>query len=208
MKNNDSLNLKNIEDGEIDFQEILLILWKNKILISCSTILFSIIFIFYSLTLQNIYKSEGLYEIVSKEESSGNMSSLASRYGGIASLVGINLPSGGDESFLVLEKLKSKSFAKHLSEIEGIKENFFAVKRYNSDSSSLEYDPKIFNSETREWTAIRDGKPFIPSAIDFYNALQGRFSVSKNTETGFIEIYFLHRSPNSHMIFSNQLSLK
>lgn len=194
MNKNDETN-SNFFSGEIDLREIILVIWEKKYLITFSTFIFSVIFIVYSLTIQNVYKAEAIYEIRSKDESSNSLSSLASRYGGIASLVGINFSQGGDDSFLVIEKLKSKSFAKHLSKIEGIKQNFFAVEKYDPINKTIEYDLDIYDPSKAEWTLIRDGKVHEPTALEFFDALNARLNVDVNTETGFLEISFFHRSP-------------
>ena len=200
MNNNDETN-SSLFSGEIDLREIILVIWEKKYLITFSTFIFSVIFIAYSLTIQNVYKAEALYEIRSKDDSSSNLSSLASRYGGIASLVGINLSQGGDDTFLIIEKLKSKSFAKHLSEIDGIKQNFFAVKKYDSINQTIEYDQNIYNPSREEWTLIRDGKLHEPTALEFFDALNARFNADVNSESGFLEISFFHRSPEFASIF-------
>ena len=81
--------MNNQEGIQIDFRTLIAILWRAKIFIISITILFSIGTVLFSLSLPNIYRSEALVSIVENEDSS--LSGLSSKFGGLASIAGINL---------------------------------------------------------------------------------------------------------------------
>ena len=75
------------EDDSIDIIELLSKIWKSKIFIVKITILFSLIGIIYSLSLNNIYRSSSMfYPHYEKIDNSNNLKNLAG-------LAGINLGS-------------------------------------------------------------------------------------------------------------------
>ena len=81
-----------MSDDTIDLGKLFSILWKEKITMSVISIFFAIFSVFYALSLPDIYKSES---ILSVQKSSNDNSSL-SGYSGIASLVGVNINSQGE----------------------------------------------------------------------------------------------------------------
>lgn len=195
---NDTPNIDNtyLADSEMDFNEILNVLWKGKWYIMASTILFIIIAFTYSFSLPNIYQSKALLSPVGEQNS---MNSAMKSYGGIASLAGINLPSqaSGSNSVKALDKLKSLSFF-----TDNILPNIFlpdlmAIKSWDSRTNTIIYDKKDFNPDTQTW--IRDfGYPQtqIPSAQESFRVfMTENLNFSQNQDTGFITISIKHQSP-------------
>tara|TARA_B110000908_G_scaffold172613_1_gene241325 strand:- start:5352 stop:6299 length:948 start_codon:yes stop_codon:yes gene_type:complete len=195
---NDIPNIDNtyLTDSEIDFNEILNVLWKGKWYIVASTTLFIIIAFTYSFSLPNIYKSKALLSPVGEQNS---MNSAMKSYGGIASLAGINLPSqaSGSNSVKALDKLKSLSFF-----TDNILPNIFlpdlmAIKSWDPRTNTIIYNKKDFNQDTQTW--IRDfGYPQtqIPSAQESFRVFMSeKLNFSQNKDTGFITISIKHQSP-------------
>ena len=96
--------------NEIDLYELVQSLWEDKWLISAITGFAAVTSVLVALWLPNVYQATTLLKPQSAE---GDMGGLARQYGGLASLAGISLPSGGGESktALAIEVLKSKRFA-------------------------------------------------------------------------------------------------
>ena len=95
-----------------------------------------------ALSLPNIYQSTAILAPKS-DGGSGGLSRLASQYGGLASLAGINLGGvGGDgmtKSAIALEKMKSLSFfRKHL--YEDVLVDLMAVESWDASARQLVYD--------------------------------------------------------------------
>ncbi|URQ73750.1 Wzz/FepE/Etk N-terminal domain-containing protein [SAR86 cluster bacterium] len=201
MNKEEASKLENFLSKEIDLREIIFVLWNRKFFLISLSFLFSIISIFYSLSIPNKYTSESILEVQSNSSTSGAMSSIRSQFGGIASLAGINLGSGdsGDKSFWVMERIKSKEFSKHIYSFPGVVENFFAVEKYDPDEQKIFYNEKIFKQSV--WQTRSNGKSYKPTFLEFHAAFNSSLDVQKNTETGFIDLKFEHFSPK----FSEEL---
>ena len=88
-------------DDEIDLRELFTTIWAGKVLIIGVTSVFAVLAVVYALMQPNIYRSEALLAPVQAGDSA---SSLASKFGGLASLAGVNLGGGGmDKTSLAIE---------------------------------------------------------------------------------------------------------
>ena len=102
---------------EFDILEIIRIFWSQKYLIIIITTFFAILSVLYALSLPNLYTSSALLKVTkqNEQEGGGSLAELTSRYGGIASMAGISMPSSGvDSATYAIEIIKSREFAKHL----------------------------------------------------------------------------------------------
>ncbi len=185
----------NLLDSEIDFREIVLLIWEKKIFLSISSFIITIFFIIYSLTIPNQYTSKSILEIQNNSETSSTLSSLKNQFGGLASFAGINFGSveSGDKSFWVIERIKSKEFSRHLYSFEGVLENLLAIKTYDYKSNVITYDAKIFNKGN--WLTNKKGTSYKPTHLEFHEAFNSVLSVKKDTETNFIILKVQHLSP-------------
>ena len=197
MDNKDNIN-QYYQDGEINFGQLFTEIKKNLISIILITSTFAIFSVFISLSLPNIYSSQSILKIADESASSNSFSSMASDFSGIASLAGINLPSGvGDESDYAIELLKSKEFVKHISKFDYIKENIMAIKEYDQKTKSIIYDKKIYDDKNKEWVRKPPaGRSKIPSYLELHEEITKLMNISKDRKTGFIKISFEHQSPS------------
>ena len=88
------------QDDETDLAELWNAIWAGKLKIIAVTAVFAIASVFYALSLPNIYKAEAL--LAPATEESGGMAGLAAKFGGLASLAGVNLDGGGT-SIMIFE---------------------------------------------------------------------------------------------------------
>ena len=189
-------SLNEIENEDIDLLEVLKSFWKNKILILLITLLFAIFSVSYSLSLPNIYTSSALLQI-NTNDSSNQVSDLASRYGGLASLAGISMPvTGSDKSSYVKETLLSRQFIEHLISFPNVKENLMASKSFNSQEGVIEYDLSLYDPKNKKWIReVPRGKTVIPSYLEVHKELKKMISINQDDNSGFLLIDFDHISP-------------
>jgi uncharacterized protein involved in exopolysaccharide biosynthesis len=93
MKNNSRISADrfNVDEDEIDLLEYWRIIWKRKIMISILTFIIVITAAVGSLFMTDIYEARAVITPVSSTQgSASSLSSLASQFGGIASLAGIS----------------------------------------------------------------------------------------------------------------------
>ena len=197
--NNNNFHSNNLDD-EIDLIEIFNVIWQGKWIIISLTAFVSIIAVYISLLMPNMYESRA---ILTPADSSGSISRSLQSYAGLAGLAGISLPSGGDESnsTKAIQKLRSLSFFEN-----NILPNIFLPdlmahktwdKSWDPSTNTFNYDESIYNKKTETW--IRDySYPYkqIPSAQEsFEEFATNYFGLSEDKKTGFITLRIKHKSP-------------
>ena len=190
MINND------VNTNEIDIAKIFSILLAHKLMILVISFSVSILFFSYSKTLPDIYKSSTLLKVNDVSENS-TMSSLASQYGGLASLAGISLPSsGGNKSEYVIQTLKSREFTEHLMNFKDVTLNIMAAKSYDKGSKLIKYDLGMYDFSNKKWDRdLKKYKQSDPSILEVYKEISKRLRISKDQDSGFITVSFEHISP-------------
>jgi len=179
-------------NDEIDLKEFLQVLWQGRKLIILITAIFAISSLAYSLLLTNYYRSESL--IVARNNTQ-NQSSL-SQYSGMASLVGIKIPSSGNNKVMeAMEIIQSRNFIKHLLTFENILPSIMASKSYDASSKELLFDKKIYDSATNTWKRKPKNGQKKPSYLEAHKVYLGNISISLDEMSGFISMSIEHISP-------------
>ena len=198
--NRHALSQENISyDDEIDLKELFNVLRKSKILIIAITSFFALSSVLYALSLTNFYKSEAILSVA--EESTNALRAL-SGMGGLASMVGINLPSsGGDgKSEIAMKTIQSRAFLKHLITFENVLPSIIATKSYDFQSKKIQFDPEIYNENNEEWVR-KPGKnqQSKPSYLEAFccddNTYLNQLSIFRDKKTNLITISVEHISP-------------
>jgi uncharacterized protein involved in exopolysaccharide biosynthesis len=183
-------------DDEIDLKELFGVLWVGKLHIIALTIVAAVISVAVALMMPNIYRSEALLSPVSGDK--GGMASLASKFGGLASLAGVSLGGGGggDKTALGMQVIKSREFFKHFSDSRDVLPPLMAVESWNSNSGEIEYDAEVYNMQTNTWLREVDPpKQPKPSVQEAHEEFLKILSVSQDKESGFVTIAIEHQSP-------------
>lgn len=186
-----------VQDDEIDLRELFSVIWQGKWLIIAITAVFAIGAVIFAIKQPNIYKSEALLAPAS-EEQGGGLSALASQFGGLASLAGVNLGAKGstDKTELAIQVLKSRQFTSDFIQRHNILADLMAAEKWDRDADKLIYDPKLYNEQTNTW--VREAKvPFKPepSMQEAYKVFSKMIAVNKAKETGMVTISVEHLSP-------------
>ncbi|MCU8021989.1 Wzz/FepE/Etk N-terminal domain-containing protein [Shewanella sp. SM78] len=187
-----------VQDDEIDLRELFSIIWQGKWLIITITAVFAIGAVIFAIEQPNIYKSEALLAPAS-EEQGGGLSGLASQFGGLASLAGVNLGSKGgtDKTELAIEVLKSRQFTSDFIQRHNILADLIAAEKWDREADKLIYNPELYNEQTNTW--VREAKaPFKPepSTQEAYKVFSKMIAVNKAKETGMVTISVEHLSPS------------
>ncbi|MDN3434301.1 Wzz/FepE/Etk N-terminal domain-containing protein [Pseudoalteromonas sp. APC 3356] len=187
----------NIADDEIDLRELFTAIWQGKWIIIAITTLFAVASIFYAINQPNIYKSEALLA-PAEQDKAGGLGALAGQFGGLASLAGVNLGSGGgvDKTQMALEVLKSRQFTSEFIQKHNLLPDLMAVESWNRETNKIIYNKDIYNQAENKW--LREVKaPFKPepSMQEAYKEFSKIVSANKDKETGMVEIAIEHVSP-------------
>jgi uncharacterized protein involved in exopolysaccharide biosynthesis len=184
-------------DDEIDLRELFSVIWQGKWLIIAITAVFAIGAVIFALSQPNTYKSEALLAPAS-EEQGGGLSALAGQFGGLASMAGINLGSGGgvDKTQMAIEVMKSRQFTSQFIQKHNILPDLMAAEQWNMQDNSLRYDDELYNVSKKSW--IREVKaPFKPepSMQEAYKEFVKVISVNSAKDTGMVTVSVEHLSP-------------
>lgn len=202
MKNieNKESNLNNIHvtKDEIDISILFGLIWHSKINILTVMFITTLLFFVYSLSLPNVYQSEAL---LAPLESSDDINGLASQFGGLASLAGVNLNSASGRTNLGLELLKSRTFFKELSNELDLKFYLYAIAGFNEKDRAITIDPNKYDDVSKTWLKQKqyilfgESKTLEPSLLKVYDMYKNSLSVEQMTDTGYISLSFRHLSP-------------
>tara|TARA_A100001015_G_scaffold33294_1_gene36957 strand:- start:15504 stop:16460 length:957 start_codon:yes stop_codon:yes gene_type:complete len=190
--------IQSYEEDSINFLELFSILWKEKIKIIFVTSLFAIFSVFYALSLSNIYKSEAILTL--SNNSGSDFSKLAQSYSSLGNLAGLslqNLNPEGDRLNEAVERIQSLDFFEEFILKNDLYVKLLAVRSWDQDEDKLIINTNLYNTDKDEWLDDSkfsvNGKPSIQTA--HRNFLE-KLNISINNKTGFLEIDFVHVSPN------------
>ncbi|CAG9297721.1 Wzz/FepE/Etk N-terminal domain-containing protein [Celerinatantimonas diazotrophica] len=182
-------------DDEIDLRELFSVIWKGKWWIIACAIVFGLAGGIYAFLQPNVYQSSVLIAPADNNEA-GQMAGLASQFGGLASLAGINLNSGSNKTTLALQVLQSRKFIGDFITRHHLLAELMATKGWDKKTEHLKYDSSLYNSKTKQWL-IDDGKSLKPTlleAIKYF--LKKILAVNTDTKTNMTTVSVDYYSPN------------
>tara|TARA_B100000925_G_C21993986_1_gene468072 strand:- start:718 stop:1647 length:930 start_codon:yes stop_codon:yes gene_type:complete len=194
IEKNDSVKIDSFDIDEIDLKSLFRVLWDSKVVIAFITSVFAIFSVFYSLSLNDIYKSEATLFI----EGSSNDLSLGG-LSGLASIAGINVPAGNvDKKQLTIETLQSRAFFKHLITFDDILPSLVAAESYDKESKKIIFNTDIYNEDEKKWIGVSEKNTGKPTYLQAYDTYLSGISID---DSKFLKISVEHVSP----VFAKEL---
>jgi uncharacterized protein involved in exopolysaccharide biosynthesis len=183
---------KQSKSEEINISEIVSIIFSNKKLIITITGLSILISLLIAFSLNETYKSSALLKASESIQSNG-MGSLANQYNGLASIAGINLPSGDAETKknLVLATITSRDFFKHLVDKYNYYPQIIAAKALNELDNKIIYDTSIYKDE--KWIR-EEGDPTYLEAHSLF--IKNNLELGYDKQRDHLTISIKHISPS------------
>jgi uncharacterized protein involved in exopolysaccharide biosynthesis len=188
------MNISSTEstENEVYFKDLFIIAWKFKFSIILITAVAAIASVYYAIHIPNTYKSEALMSISDSSSSGSDLS----RYSGLASIAGINIPqsSSEDKLTLAIETIRSREIVERLIKDEIILINLMAAKSFNWSTNKLYIDPEIYSTLKSEWLRTPSG-PFVakPSSLEAHRAYMKSLSIRR--EGNYFTLSIEHISP-------------
>lgn len=184
-------------EDDFRLREVLSVIWRKKIFVFSLAFVGALLSIFIAKSIENKYVSKVVVVSV-KSSDSGGLSSLVNQFGGIASMAGIALPnvSGGDNTQLAIEILKSKAFLMSFIERHDILLDLMAAEKWNRERDSFSYDEDVYDVETSQW--VRKVEPPFkpkPSLLEAYSEFKKIMRIKKDVENGTYSISIQFLSP-------------
>lgn len=186
--------VKSIHSNEnVYLSDLLLIVWRKRIVVLVSTIISAIFSIVVALNLSNIYRSEALLAPVADDAGLN----ISGQLGGLAALAGVNLGgNASDKVGLALEILKSRHFLGNFIERHDLYVPLMAAKGWSRSDNKLVLDEKLYDLENEKWR--REVKPPLsakPSIYESREKLLELMKVSRDKTSGMVTLSVEHYSP-------------
>jgi len=191
--------LQNNSDDEIDFAELWHAIWSGKLLILAISFIFAVASIAFALSKPDIYKASVLLSPATSD-GSGGLGALAGQFGGLASLAGISLGSGGgtDKTAVALEIIKSRAFLENFIAKHELLVPIMAAKKWDRASDSLVIDDALYDIDAKKWLREVDApKKPEPSPWEAYQALLKLLNVAQDKTTSLVTISIDFYSPTN-----------
>lgn len=184
------------DELEISIKEVFLTLWRAKWSILVVVFLAGLMSVYVAVRLPNIYKSEALLA-PAEESSGGGLSALASQFGGLASLAGVNIGKGdADKVTIGIEVMKSRSFLMEFIRKREILVPLVAGKGWDKATDTIILDSEIYNQDTGKWVGKYLEMPSkSPTDLEAYNKLSDLLQINRSKDTGLINVSLTHYSP-------------
>lgn len=179
-----NFNSQDSRSDEIDLRELWNILWQGKWWIIGITFLFGVAGFFYTLRLPDIYKSEGIYSPAQQEGVGG----IASQFGGLAAMAGINVGSGGDNTEKVIALLNSYSFLVHFVKENDLQSKLLAVDGWELEAG-FHWDHSLYDSSSGVWMEEYNNK-YSPAERNYKAAevLKSCLNISYDKKKGLVRV--------------------
>lgn len=192
-----------IKSDEIDLIALWEVLWKDKLVISLITFIFSVLGLLYALAKPNIYQAGAELYPVSSDSGS---SPIAGKFQGLANLAGVSLAGGGaDKSVVALEIIQSRKFAKNFLTKYEFYPQLMAIKRWDSEKGRIIYNEDVYSSRGKQWYG-KDGRVLNgPSEWLTFERYKKTIEVATNPESGVVVILARHQSPEFAKILVDSL---
>lgn len=192
-----NLSTTNMPSSKISIRELLLVVWKNKLLITTITFIFAIASVGISLYLPNIYKADVIIAAAESEQST-QMSNISSHIGNLASLAGVNLgESSSSKTIIALQVLQSQKFLSNFIKNHDLLIPLMASNGWDRDTGKLKIDDSIYDIKHKKW--VRDVKPPFHPKPSFQEAyrqfIKNNLAVSQDDKTGIIKVSVNFYSP-------------
>ncbi|WP_293752060.1 Wzz/FepE/Etk N-terminal domain-containing protein [uncultured Paraglaciecola sp.] len=186
------------QDDAIDLRELANAIWKGKLLILGVTLVFVLGSVFYALLIPNEYKSTAILSPASTSSSS-SLSNLAGRFGGLASLAGVNLggASGGNKTTIAIALIKTWGFLETFIKNNQLEVEVFATKGWSKTNNKLLIDKTLYDEENTKWVLGGGGEAGVlgPTSWELFGHIKDRINISQNLNTGLITLSVEHYSP-------------
>lgn len=177
-------------EGEIDLREVFAVLWSGKIKILVITLIFAISSVFYALSVPNQYKATALLAPAQSEPS--GLSGALGQIGGLASLAGVNIDSGGGSSETEMAKaiMVSWNFIEGFIKSNNLSGELAAIDGWDQKSNELQINDEIYDFKNNSWLVDE------PTSWALFKSFSSSLSISEPGNSGFLSVSIEHYSPH------------
>ena len=184
-------------DDEIDLRELWGIIWDGKWLILALTLVSGGGAAIYAKWQPNIYRAESLLAPAAGGGAQSAAARLASQFGGLASLAGVDVGGGGgDQTTIALAVLQSRAFLQEFIARHELLIPLMAAKAWDSERGAWVIDPAIYDEKGQRWVReVKPGRSPEPSEWEAYKALSELLSVEQDKKSNLVTVAIESQSP-------------
>ncbi|MFQ2633083.1 Wzz/FepE/Etk N-terminal domain-containing protein [Aeromonas caviae] len=181
---------------EIDLRELAIALWQGKWWLFATTLIATCLAVAFALWSPNIYRAEALLT-PSLEQQGGGLSALASRFGGLASLAGVDLGNkGGDKASIAIEVGKSRLFLGEFIRRHQLAVPLIAATGMDKTTGELLIDPEVYDTQAQQWVReMPPGRSPEPTDWELIKAFRSLVNLNSDPKTGLLTVSVDFYSP-------------
>ncbi len=191
---------------EISLIKLITELWQRKFFIILVTTVFAIAGVIFALSLPNKYQPEVMV-IPAEDSQAGGLSALASQFGGLAGMAGLNLAgSSNNKHQIALQIIKSRVFLNDFIKRYQLEVAIFASVDWDAKLNKLLINPELYDEQAGFWVReYKFPKKLIPSTQEIYEVFVKMIDVKIDTREGTYRISVEHFSPELAQKWANLL---
>ncbi|WP_281630307.1 Wzz/FepE/Etk N-terminal domain-containing protein [Vibrio sp. St2] len=183
-----------ITNDEIDLRELFLAVWRGKWVVIFITVLFAIGGVLFALSQPNTYQASATL-VTASDEKNSNLAAMASQFGGLASLAGINVGGRTDDKSLSLATLESRKFINAFIDKYALLPILMATESWDKENNKLVLNPEFYDGIRWLNDPEDPEKSLEPTAWQAYKKFKGVLNVSEAKDTGIVTVSITHLSP-------------
>lgn len=177
------------QEDEVNLLDYWRIVKTYKRMIYSIVLIVTALIVMLAFWMKPVYKSEVLLAPSQEKKSGGGLAKLASQFGGLASMAGLNIGGSGDSIEVAVATLKSREFT-----IQFIKDNNLMPVLYS----------KKWDAENKRWDV--DDPKKIPTFNKAYMMFSKKVrSISEDKNTGLITLSIQWKDPVLAAKWANQM---
>jgi hypothetical protein len=137
----------------------------------------------------------------------GPLSGLASRFGGLASIAGIDIGAPKvDRATISLETLRGHTFLVQFIKRRGLTVPLFAGRSYDPVKKEWDIDPDVYDVHTQRWVRwVLPPRTPEPSDFEIWKKFSKRVTVTENRRSGIINVTLEAKSPQISTLWASYL---
>ncbi|MCJ8294461.1 MAG: Wzz/FepE/Etk N-terminal domain-containing protein [Colwellia sp.] len=191
---------------ELSLVNLITQLWQRKLFIIIVTAVFAIAGVVFALSLPNKYQAEVMV-IPAEDSQAGGLSALASQFGGLAGMAGINLAGNSNKKHIIaLQIIKSRVFLNDFVKRHQLEVAIFAGMDWDAASDRLLINPELYDEQQKTWVReYKFPKKLIPSVQEIYEVFAKMIEIKTDTREGTYRISVEYFSPELAQSWANWL---
>lgn len=175
--------------GNIDLRAVLAAVWSHRWWLAATTVFFTSIFTTAAFVMTPIYRATTvLVSAASDRGGAGSLGAALGQLGGLISLTGLDVGSGGAETEEALAVLSSREFTEAFIRDENLLPVIF--------------EPR-WDAEAQQWRGPEEGWPTLADGFRFFD--RGIRAIVRDPQKGLISVEIEWRDPELAAHWANEL---